>query len=190
MSPGSPVSPPTIDADTSATNGTSRPAWTHLDTPVGRLLLTTDGAALTGVWFERHRDGGDDRPSAAARAAERDDDHRVLVAARTQLGEYFARERRVFDLPLAAAGTAFQQRVWTALLDIPYGVTASYGDIARRLGLPLTASRAVGLANGSNPVSIVVPCHRVIGADGSLTGYGGGLDRKRYLLDLERNLLF
>jgi methylated-DNA-[protein]-cysteine S-methyltransferase len=165
-------------------------AWTLLGTPVGELLLTTDGEALTAVYFERHRDGGDARPTAAVRAAARADDHPVLAAARVQLEEYFARERRVFDLPLAPAGTVFQRRVWTALLDIPYGATASYGDVARRLGLPLTASRAVGLANGSNPVSIVVPCHRVVGADGSLTGYGGGLDRKRYLLDLERDLLF
>ena len=187
MSPGSSL--PSITSPTTRPV-TLDPAWTHLDTPVGQLLLTTDGEALTGVWFERHRDGGDARPSAAARAAARDDDHPLLAVARTQLGEYFARERRVFDLPLALAGTVFQRRVWDALLGIPYGVTASYGDIARRLGLPLTASRAVGLANGSNPVSIVVPCHRVIGADGSLTGYGGGLDRKRYLLDLERDLLF
>jgi methylated-DNA-[protein]-cysteine S-methyltransferase len=165
-------------------------AWSLLDTPVGSLLLTTDGAALTAVYFERHRDGADGRPAAAQRPGARSDEHPVLVAARTQLGEYFARERRVFDLPLAPVGTAFQQRVWAALLDIPYGETASYGDVARRLGLLPSASRAVGLANGSNPISIVVPCHRVIGADGSLTGYGGGLDRKRYLLDLERDLLF
>ena len=199
MSVGSSVSPtnlPTTEppAGPATSLATGEPAvravWAHLDTAVGRLLLTTDGAALTGVWFERHRDGGDDRPSALQRAGAQDADHPVLAAARTQLEEYFARERRVFDLPLASAGTAFQRRVWTALLDIPYGVTASYGDIARRLGLPLTASRAVGLANGSNPISIIVPCHRVIGADGSLTGYGGGLDRKRYLLDLERDLLF
>jgi methylated-DNA-[protein]-cysteine S-methyltransferase len=183
MSPGSSISPSTVHVPL-------KPAWTHLDTPVGQLLLTTDGEALTGVWFERHRNGDDGRPSAASRTAAHDDDHPVLAAARTQLGEYFARERRGFDLPLALAGTAFQTRVWNALLEIPYGATASYGDIARRLGLPLTASRAVGLANGSNPVSIVVPCHRVIGADGSLTGYGGGLDRKRFLLDLEQDLLF
>ena len=183
MSLGSSVSPPTRDV-------TLSPAWTHLATPVGQLLLTTDGEALTGVWFERHRNGDDARPSAASRAASRNDDHPVLAVARTQLEEYFAKERRVFDLPLALSGTAFQTRVWNALLEIPYGATASYGDIARRLGLPLTASRAVGLANGSNPVSIVVPCHRVIGADGSLTGYGGGLDRKRFLLDLEQDLLF
>ncbi len=182
MSPGSSL--PSITSPTTP-HVTLPPAWTHLDTPVGRLLLTTDGAALTGIWFERHRDGDDARPSAASRTAARDDDHPVLVAARTQLGEYFARERRVFDLPLAPAGTAFQTRVWNALLDIPYGATASYGDVARRLGLPLTASRAVGLANGSNPISIVVPCHRVVGASGSLTGYGGGLERKRFLLELE-----
>ena len=165
-------------------------AWSLLDTPVGPLLLTTDGAALTAVYFERHRDGSDRRPAAAQRPGTRDDDHPVLLAARTQLGEYFARERREFDLPLAPVGTAFQQRVWAALLAIPYGETASYGDVARRLGLLPSASRAVGLANGSNPISIIVPCHRVIGADGSLTGYGGGLDRKRYLLDLEADLLF
>jgi methylated-DNA-[protein]-cysteine S-methyltransferase len=191
MSAGSSVSPTSLHAAVhAAVQPAVHAAWSHLETPVGRLLLTTDGAALSGVWFERHRDGDDDRPSTAQRAGTRDDDHPVLAAARTQLGEYFARERRAFDLSLAPAGTAFQRRVWTALLDIAYGATASYGEIARRLGLPLTASRAVGLANGSNPISIVVPCHRVIGADGSLTGYGGGLDRKRYLLDLERDLLF
>jgi methylated-DNA-[protein]-cysteine S-methyltransferase len=165
-------------------------AWTLLPTPVGELLLTTDGAALTAVFFERHRDGHDERPDALRRPGDRDDEHPVLAAARTQLEEYFGRARRVFDLPLAPAGTAFQQRVWQALLDIPYGTTSTYGEIARRLGQPPGASRAVGLANGSNPISIILPCHRVIGADGSLTGYGGGLDRKRYLLDLERDLLF
>jgi methylated-DNA-[protein]-cysteine S-methyltransferase len=172
------------------TPATATTAWTLLPTPVGELLLTTDGAALTAVFFEKHRDGGDERPTALRRPPARDDDHPVLVAARIQLAEYFARERRAFDLPLAPAGTVFQQRVWTALLDIPYGTTTSYGEIARRLGLLPTASRAVGLANGANPISIIVPCHRVVGADGSLTGYGGGLDRKRYLLDLERDLLF
>ncbi len=103
-----------------------------------------------------------------------------------QLKEYFAAERQAFELPLAARGSGFQHRVWAELEKIPYGETVSYGQIAGRLGLPPGGSRAVGLANGSNPISIVVPCHRVIGADGSLTGYGGGLDRKRYLLDLER----
>ncbi len=170
--------------------GAGRGAWTTLPTPVGELLVTTDGEALTGIWFERHREGVDTRPAALVGSGQRDDGHAVLAAARSQLNEYFARERRAFDLPLAAAGSAFQHRVWAALLEIPYGATASYGDIARRLRLPPGASRAVGLANGANPISVVVPCHRVVGADGSLTGYGGGLDRKRHLLDLERDLLF
>jgi methylated-DNA-[protein]-cysteine S-methyltransferase len=172
------------------TTGTVTAAWTLLPTPVGELLLTTDGAALTAVFFERHRGGYDERPGALARGGSHDDAHPVLAAATTQLEEYFDRRRQVFDLPLAPAGTAFQQRVWQALLDIPYGATTSYGEIARRLGHPPGASRAVGLANGSNPISIIIPCHRVVGANGSLIGYGGGLDRKRYLLDLERDLLF
>jgi methylated-DNA-[protein]-cysteine S-methyltransferase len=109
----------------------------------------------------------------------------VLDAAVRQLREYFAGERRDFDLPLEPAGTPFQLTVWDALRGIPYAETINYGQLAVRVGNP-TASRAVGLANGRNPISIVVPCHRVIGANGSLTGYGGGLDRKRTLLDLER----
>ena len=106
-----------------------------------------------------------------------------------QLAEYFAGSRQDFDLPLRPQGTAFQQTVWQALLDIPYGTTESYGELARRIGQP-TASRAVGLANGRNPISIVIPCHRVVGANGSLTGYGGGIERKRTLLDLEQDRLF
>jgi methylated-DNA-[protein]-cysteine S-methyltransferase len=163
--------------------------WTVVDSPVGPLLLTTDGTALTRIFFESHRGGpagwaGLDRPEA------REGDHPVLARAAAQLTDYFARQRRDFDLPLAPRGSAFQQRVWTALRGIPYGTTTSYGRIAERLGLPPGASRAVGLANGSNPISIVIPCHRVIGADGSLTGYGGGLERKRLLLDLESDALF
>jgi methylated-DNA-[protein]-cysteine S-methyltransferase len=173
-----------------AATGAAGTTWSILDSPVGELLLTTDGVALTAVFFHHHRSGDDDRPVAARRPEARDDDHPVLAATRRQLTDYFARERRVFDLPLAPEGTAFQRRVWTALCDIPYGETTSYGEIARRLGLQPTASRAVGLANGANPISIIIPCHRVVGADGSLTGYGGGLDRKRFLLDLERDLLF
>src|SRR3954454_10696158 len=120
MSPGSSVPPTTVHTSAPATvpapvQDSRHAAWSHLDTPVGQLLLTTDGRALTGVWFERHRDGGDDRPSAAQRAGTRDDDHPVLAAARVQFEEYFARERRVFALPLAPAGTAFQTRVWNAL---------------------------------------------------------------------------
>jgi len=115
-------------------------------------------------------------------------DEAPFKAAIAQLHEYFDRRRTVFDLPLAPVGTPFQQRVWTALLDIPHGVTISYGELATRLGDP-KASRAVGLANGRNPISIVIPCHRVIGANGNLTGYGGGLDRKEWLLRHEGALL-
>lgn len=114
----------------------------------------------------------------------------LLDRAEAQLTEYFAGEREEFDLPLANDGTEFQKKVWAELRRIPYGETASYGDIARRLGYEPGISRAVGAANGANPIPIVVPCHRVIGANGSLTGYAGGLDRKKTLLDLERPGLF
>ena len=162
-------------------------AWTVVASPVDDLLLTTDGHALTGLYFSPHKGIA---ASARVTTDTRDDAHPVLRATSTQLSEYFAGERRVFDLPLAPKGTAFQQQVWAALREIVWGRTRGYGDIATRLGLPLAASRAVGLANGSNPISIVVPCHRVIGADGSLTGFGGGIERKRFLLDLEADLLF
>ena len=164
-------------------------AWTLTDSPIGRLLLTTDGSSLTRIFFESHR-GGAPGWSGLDDPRVRDDDHRVLTCAASQLAEYFARQRREFDLPLAATGTPFQLRGWAALREIPYGTTTSYGQIAHRLGLPPGASRAVGLANGANPISIVIPCHRVIGANGALTGYGGGLDRKRALLDLESDALF
>ena len=149
--------------------------YSTLTTPIGELMLTADDdGALTGVNLpNRHPDPA---------GWERDDG--LLADARRQLTEYFAGERTAFDLPLRPAGAPFQLRVWEALLRIPYGETASYGEIARELGHP-TASRAVGAANGRNPIAIVVPCHRVIGADGSLTGYGGGLECKRALLDLE-----
>ena len=153
--------------------------YSTLTTPIGELLLTADDdGALTAVDLpNRHRD---------ATGWERDD--ALLADARAQLTEYFAGERTVFDLPLRPTGTPFQLRVWDALLRIPYGETASYGELAQELGQggrdPRLA-RAVGAANGRNPLAIVVPCHRVIGADGSLTGYGGGLECKRALLDLE-----
>ena len=115
------------------------------------------------------------------------EDDAVLRGVRDQLGEYFAGRRRLFDIPLALEGTPFQQRVWNALCEIPYGETISYGELARRIGHP-SAVRAVGLANGSNPIAIIVPCHRVIGANGTLTGYGGGLPTKARLLDLERGI--
>ena len=151
--------------------------WTMtVDSPVGPLLLTSDGDALTRLLF-----GGP--PEAAWRT----DPCPVLERARDQLAEYFTGQRHDFDLPLEPAGTPFQLRVWEALREIPYARTWSYAQLATRVGSP-GASRAVGLANGRNPICIVVPCHRVIGADGSLTGYGGGLDRKRLLLDLERRV--
>jgi methylated-DNA-[protein]-cysteine S-methyltransferase len=151
--------------------------YTRMESPIGELLLVGDGHALHGL----HMQGGGTavRIDPGWRPAEE-----PFADARTQLSEYFAGERVDFDLPLATAGTPFQRRVWRALRDIPYGETASYGEIARRLGRP-SASRAVGLANGRNPIAVIVPCHRVIGSDGSLTGYGGGLERKRLLLDLE-----
>jgi methylated-DNA-[protein]-cysteine S-methyltransferase len=164
-------------------------AWTVVPSPVGDLLLGADDESLTEVLFERHRDGTDPMIDRV-RAGERDDEHPVLRRAADQLGEYFTGDRRAFDVPLAPRGGAFRQRVWAALCEIPYGATVSYGEIAHRLGMPPGASRAVGLANGANPISIIIPCHRVIGANGSLTGYGGGLDRKRLLLDLESDSLF
>lgn len=147
--------------------------FTEFASPIGKLQLRGTDTSLTGVFMEPHS-----RPHDAVR------DDAPLRDARRQLEEYFAGERREFSLALDAAGTEFQRSVWRALRAIPYGETASYGDIARRIGNP-RAVRAVGLANGRNPISIIVPCHRVIGANGTLTGYGGGLERKRFLLALE-----
>jgi methylated-DNA-[protein]-cysteine S-methyltransferase len=171
-------------ASPAAATQPGRTEYLRVESPIGPLLLTGDGTSLTALhlpesgrtppvdagWIEADRAGGG-----------------VLAEAARQLGEYFAGERTTFDLPLAAEGTEFQQRVWAALRTIPYGATASYGEIAGRVGSP-KASRAVGLANGRNPIAVVVPCHRVVGADGSLTGYGGGLPAKRTLLDLEAGL--
>jgi methylated-DNA-[protein]-cysteine S-methyltransferase len=151
-----------------------------MDSPVGPLEVVSDGESITHVLFV-----DDDvamLPNAMTSSTPKD---AVLAEAQRQLTAYFAGELDEFDLPLAPVGTAFQRRVWHELEQIPYGETASYGEIAVRLGLPPGASRAVGTANGSNPIAIVVPCHRVIGANGTLTGYAGGLHRKRYLLDLE-----
>lgn len=149
---------------------------TTVASPVGRLVLTSDGTSLTRVRF-----GAEPDPAWTSEPCE------VLERAVTQLREYFAGDRTAFDLPLDPAGTPFQRATWLALREIPYAETISYGQLAARVGNP-HASRAVGLANGRNPISIVVPCHRVIGANGSLTGYGGGVDRKRTLLDLERRV--
>jgi len=151
-----------------------------IPSPLGALCAVTDGHSLTELEFDRDVRDSIDAPVAAARLLDR-------VAA--QVAEYFAGERTAFDLPLAPRGTPFQQGVWRALLAIPYGRTASYGDVARAVGQP-AAVRAVGAANGRNPIAIVVPCHRVIGADGTLTGYAGGLARKQALLALEARHAF
>ena len=152
------------------------------DSPVGPLRLRSDGEHLTGVFFVEHRHAPEDLGEVVDDALAPP----VLREAARQLQEYFAGGRTGFDLPTAAPGTDFQQRVWAQLRAIPYGRTWSYGELARALGNP-GASRAVGLANGRNPLSIVVPCHRVVGSDGSITGYGGGVERKQALLDLERS---
>jgi methylated-DNA-[protein]-cysteine S-methyltransferase len=148
------------------------------DSPIGPLLLTADDGGLTRLYMEVRKHG----PYEVQPEWRRDDS--AFTEACGQLDEYFAGERTEFDLPLNPAGTPFQRRVWDALKTIPYGEIRSYGEIAEQIGRP-GAARAVGLANGRNPISIVVPCHRVIGASGALTGYGGGLERKQYLLDLE-----
>lgn len=154
--------------------------WAVVQSPVGDLWLLGDGEVLTGLYFARGRHGSPD-PSLR-----RDDC--AFRAAREQLRAYFGRELRSFDLGLAPEGTPFQRTVWQALLAIPYGETESYGELAGRIDRP-GAARAVGRANALNPISLVVPCHRVIGQDGSLTGYGGGMDVKERLLALERGQL-
>jgi methylated-DNA-[protein]-cysteine S-methyltransferase len=154
------------------------PTHVTLPSPIGELTLVARAGQLTGLYMDtqRHRPGSQAFGLAGNAADE------PFASAARQLAAYFAGELMAFDLPLAPAGTDFQRRVWSALQAIPYGRTSSYGELARQLG---SASRAVGLANGKNPIALIIPCHRVIGSDGSLTGYGGGLDRKRFLLDLE-----
>lgn len=152
--------------------------WLHVDSPVGRLLVAAGGDGLRAIEFPRNR-----------HPVRRDDgwiegSHPLIDEARHQLDDYFAGKRTAFDLPLAPRGTPFQLSVWQALRAIPFGDTWTYGDLARHIGQP-TAVRAVGAANGRNPIPIVIPCHRVIGSDGTLTGFGGGLPTKEFLLRLE-----
>ncbi len=151
--------------------------YTITDSPIGELLLAGDEGALHVLDMRGGR-----RPVAIDPRWERAPE--AFASVRHQLEEYFDGRRRTFEVRLAPTGGEFELRVWDALLEIPYGETASYGEIARRVGAP-DAARAVGLANARNPIAIIVPCHRVIGSDGSLTGFGGGLHRKRYLLELE-----
>jgi methylated-DNA-[protein]-cysteine S-methyltransferase len=153
--------------------------YTNMDSPLGELLLLGDGHALCGLYMQDGR-----KPVEVAPRWERSATSELFTDVQAQLREYFAGERVAFDAPLAMHGTPFERQVWRALVDIPYGETVSYGEIATRVGQP-SAARAVGLANGRNPIAVIVPCHRVIGADGTLTGYGGGLQRKRLLLELE-----
>jgi methylated-DNA-[protein]-cysteine S-methyltransferase len=145
-------------------------------TPIGDLLLVADDDGLLRIEFP---------PASPPDGVARDD--RRLASVIRQLGEYFSGARKTFDLPISLRGTPFQLEVWYSLLRIPYGTTRTYAEIAKSIGRP-KATRAVGAANGANPIPIIVPCHRVIGSDGSLTGFGGGIDVKRWLLDFERNL--
>lgn len=155
--------------------------YDYYDSPLGQILLVATDEALTGLHF-----AGEKYYPAIDAAWQRQPRAPLILRARKQLDEYFAGKRKDFDLAVEPAGTAFQRKVWRALQNIPYGVTANYGAVATRIGKP-SASRAVGAANGRNPISIVIPCHRVIGADGDLTGYAGGMDRKAALLRLEAN---
>lgn len=158
-------------------------SFTRTTSPVGELTLVASDSGLVAVHWEH-----DDFDRVKLGETVEVNDHPVLIAAAEQLDEYFAGKRTAFDLPLDFRGTAFQKSVWAALLTIPFGETRSYGEIARQIGQP-TAARAVGAANGRNPISIIAPCHRVIGANGSLTGFAGGIEAKRLLLGLERPTL-
>jgi methylated-DNA-[protein]-cysteine S-methyltransferase len=160
--------------------------WTVIDSPIGELRLVERDGAITAIEFSPfHDDAIGGRPRGT-----RNDDHPVLADCGRQLAAYFARDLKEFDLPLSPGGSAFQTLVWGELVKVGFGETASYGEIAHRIGRTNAASRAVGLANGSNPIPIVIPCHRIIGANGTLTGYAGGLERKQLLLSLEQDALF
>lgn len=148
--------------------------------PVGELTLVAEARGLAAILWENDRPG-----RVRLSALTKDADHPVLVETERQLGEYFACSRRTFDVPLSFSGSDFQKSVWSALLAIPFGETRSYGQIAQQVGKP-SASRAVGAANGRNPISIIAPCHRVVGATGKLTGFAGGLEAKAFLLALEQ----
>lgn len=158
---------------------------TVIDSGVGALTIVAEDGQIRCLYMDlqRHRPDEDELGELDPRGR----DAEPFKAAADQLDAYFAGELTTFDLPLAPRGSEFQQRVWGALQEIPYGATESYGELAERIGSP-GAARAVGLANGKNPIGIVIPCHRVVGSNGSLTGYGGGIDRKRKLLDLERGV--
>ena len=173
--------------------------WTLVDSPIGPLRIVGDGAAVNAIDFLGEMPTGAGEAASVRNAAlridtraldDRADADPLLREATGQLAAYFRRELKEFDLPLAPTGTDFQLRVWEQLRAIPYGATATYGEVAGHLGLTGHGARAVGTANGRNPIPVVVPCHRVVGSSGSLTGYGGGLHRKQTLLELEQDALF
>ena len=170
---------------TTTTTEKANAMWTVMASPIGDLRVIARDGAIVAIEFSPFRGLTDGRP-----IGQQTDDDPLLRQAVEQLTAYFARDLRAFDLPLAPRGSAFQLRVWDQLRMIGWGETASYGEVAHRLGHTNAASRAVGLANGRNPIPIVIPCHRVIGAKGSLTGYAGGLERKQLLLELEQDALF
>jgi methylated-DNA-[protein]-cysteine S-methyltransferase len=167
-----------MPSTTTMPSPTKQSLYTTMESPIGELLLVSDGDTLHGLYMQDGRKPKRIAPDWKA-AAE------PFADVKTQLEEYFAGARTTFEVTLTVDGAPFEREVWHALEAIPYGETVSYGEIARRVGQP-AAARAVGTANGRNPIAVIVPCHRVIGADGSLTGYGGGLERKRLLLELER----
>ena len=173
--------------------------WTSVESPVGPLRVIAHRDAVTAIEFEGPREPGLSARSSVSQAAarslgqpvgDRDDTDPLLAEVRRQLDAYFAKELKVFDLPVRPQGTPFQLTVWDQLVTIGWGRTATYGEIAARLGMTGHGSRAVGMANGRNPIPIVIPCHRVVGADGTLTGYAGGVERKQALLALETDSLF
>ena len=157
--------------------------YTRIESPIEPLLLASDGESLTSLFMVTQRHG-----PFFSETWIRDDNAKPFAEARRQMEAYFAGELTEFDLPLNMTGTEFQKTVWRELLNIPFGVTISYGELAERVGNP-SASRAVGAANGRNPISIIVPCHRVIGSNGKLTGYGGGIERKEWLLAHESKFM-
>jgi methylated-DNA-[protein]-cysteine S-methyltransferase len=158
---------------------TATTCYSYIDCPLGRMFVQGDGQFVTGLFMPGHK--GWLGPDASWRQSDAS-----FAVVRGQLAEYFAGDRQTFTVPLKVAGTPFQQRVWQELVGIPFGTAITYAQLAQRLGQP-TAARAVGHANSRNPISIIVPCHRVIGADGKLTGYAGGLDKKQWLLAWERD---
>jgi len=159
---------------------TATTCYSYIDSPLGRMFVQGDGQFVTGLFMPQHK--GWREPDASWKQSDAS-----FTVLREQLAEYFTGARRTFDVPLKLTGAPFQQRVWHALMQIPFGTTITYSQLAQRVGKP-TAARAVGHANSRNPISIIVPCHRVIGADGKLTGYAGGLDKKQWLLAWERGV--